>query len=246
MKTTTEIRKILDPEGRIDAHLESINSIIQARDVDGKFHPSSFGGCRRKLSYAYVCQEPMHRIDPKLRRIFQHGHAIHDMLQGWMTKVYNGAVDDDAYAFTFADEVRITDTELAQKYNIAGSADGLITITENKTGEVIRLIYEAKSASASSWTLGSPMKKHVVQASVYAFCLDATHIVFDYYNKDKDAHKYFVVERDADAWRAITDTLDDVVAKINEGELMPAEGSTWECRSCGYYHVCQPELQRED
>lgn len=240
-----DIPKALSPEERIHAYLEQMNSVIQPRDVDGKFHPSSFGGCRRKLSYAYACTEPMHRIDPRLRRTFQHGHAIHDMLQSWMRDVYNAkyAQDDTFYAFTFDDEVKITPTELAQRYNIAGSADGLITLTDEGTGEQARVIYEAKSASSSSWTLGSPMKKHVMQASVYAFCLDATHILFDYYNKDKDAHKYFIVERDEQAWEEVKATLDAVVAQMDAGEMMPAEGSSWDCRSCGYYHVCQPELQ---
>lgn len=237
---TTQIQAILAPERRIDEHLDSINAIIQPRDVDGKFHPSSFGGCRRKLSYAYACEEPMHRINPKLRRTFSHGHAIHEMLQGWMGEVYNGTIDD--YNVTFEDEVKITDTELAKRYNIAGSADGLITLTHRETGEVTRVIYEAKSASESSWSGSTPMKKHVIQASVYALCLDASHILFDYYNKDKDTHKYPLVERDDSAWESIASTLDEVVSKFNQGELMPAEGSSWDCRSCGYYHTCQPEL----
>lgn len=239
---TIDIQKVLSPESRIEDYLDAYNNVIQPRDVDGKFHPSSFGGCRRKLSYAYACTEPMHRIDPRLRRTFQHGHAIHDMLQTWMRDVYNGTLDS-FYEVTFTDEVKITGTELAKQFNIAGSADGLITLKNLDTKETARVIYEAKSASNSSWSLSSPMKKHVMQASVYAFCLDATHLMFDYYNKDKDAHKYFIVERDEEAWEEVKRTLTDVIEQMDKGELMPAEGSSWDCRSCGYYHICQPELE---
>ena len=232
---------LLNPIGRINHLLDGRDSIVQDRDIDGKFHPSSFGGCARKLSYAWLKETPSHRIGNSLRRTFAHGHAIHDMLQRWMSEVYNGEIED--YWCTFTAELPITDTDLAQKYNIAGSADGLITLTRGE--EEIRVIYEAKSASVSSWSnVGSPMPKHIEQANVYAACLEASAVLFDYYNKNTDKHKYFLIPYDPELWAGTASMLTAVTERIEGGELMPREYSSFECRSCGYYGICEPELNR--
>ena len=236
-----ELFALLNPTIRINNLLEERDSIIQPRDIDGKFHPSSFGGCARKLSYAWLKETPSHRIGNSLRRVFSHGHAIHDMLQGWMSEAYNG--DIEGYTCTFEAELSITGTDLAKAYNIAGSADGLIVLT--RENESIRVIYEAKSASVSSWSgVGSPMPKHIEQANVYAACLGASAILFDYYNKNTDKHKYFLVEFNQELWESTASMLDKVRSQIELGELMPREYSSFECRSCGYYSICQPELNR--
>lgn len=237
---TNQLLELLNPSDRVDAiHVER-NSVVQDRDVDGMFHPSSIGGCRRRLSYALVRETPKHRIPTKLRRTFQHGHSIHNMLQSWMHQAYNADIGE--YACLFEDEVSITSTPIALSHNIAGSADGLITLTRGE--DVIRVVYEAKSASNSSWSgVGSPMPKHVTQANIYATCLDASHILFDYYNKDKDVHKYFLIERDEGKWNDTVNELNSVIEKLNDGELMDRESNTFECQTCQYYHVCQPELE---
>ena len=237
---TNQLLELLDPSGRVDAVHETRNTIVQDRDIDGMFHPSSVGGCRRRLSYALVRELPKHRIPTKLRRTFQHGHSIHEMLQSWMHTAFNADIGE--YVCSFKDEVSITGTSCALEHNIAGSADGLITLTRGD--DVIRVVYEAKSASNSSWSgVGSPMPKHITQANIYATCLEASHILFDYYNKDKDVHKYFLVERDEDKWISTVGEFNAVLSRLNEGELMDREPNSFECRTCQYYHVCQPELQ---
>lgn len=237
---SNELFNLLDLNRRVDALHSQKNEVIQARDVDGKFHPSGIGGCKRKLSYAFLQQEPKKRIPPKLHRTFEHGHKIHDMLQGWLRKILNG--DIEGYVSTFLDEVSINETDLAKKHNIAGSADGLIVL--RKEDEEVRVIYEAKSASESSWSrVSSPMSKHIVQANIYAACLNAEYILFDYYNKDKDVHKYFIVPFSEESWLEVTDTLSSVVESLNQGELLDREANSFECKTCGYYYDCQPELE---
>ena len=236
---TSQLLELLDPSGRVDAVHETRNTVVQDRDIDGMFHPSSVGGCRRRLSYALVREMPKHRIPTKLRRTFQHGHSIHVMLQSWMHTAFNADIGE--YTCSFRDEVSINRTFLAKKHNIAGSADGLIELIRGD--EVIRIVYEAKSASHSSWSgVGSPMPKHITQANMYATCLEASHILFDYYNKDKDVHKYFLVEQNEAKWLETVDELTAVVDRLNEGELMDREANSFECRTCQYYHVCTPEL----
>ena len=231
---------LLDLDNRVNKlHLDK-NLVTQARDVDGKFHPSGTGGCKRKLSYAFVRQEPNKRIPAKLHRTFEHGHKIHDMLQGWLTKIFNGDIEE--YVSTFEDEVSITNTDLAVENNIAGSADGLIILKKGE--EEIRVVYEAKSASESSWSrVSSRMAKHVVQANIYAACLKAEHILFDYYNKDKDVHKYFIVPFSEESWIDVKNTLHSVIERLNEGALLEREANSFECKTCQYYYDCQPELE---
>ena len=237
---SNKLFNLLDLSARVDQlHLDK-NDQVQDRDVDGKFHPSGIGGCKRKLSYAFVRQEPRKRIPAKLHRTFEHGHKIHDMLQGWLHKIFNA--DISGYTSTFEDEVSITGTDLAIEHNIAGSADGLIVL--KKDDEEIRIIYEAKSASESSWSrVSSPMAKHVTQANIYAACLNAEYILFDYYNKDKDIHKYFIVPFSQEEWVNVTKTLSSVIDRLNEGELLDREANSFECKTCGYYYDCQPELE---
>lgn len=239
-----DLFQLLDPVKRINDLLDQQDNIVQARDVDGKYHPSGISGCARKLSYAWLKEKPQHRIGNALRRTFAHGHAIHDMLQAWMSKVYNGELD--GYWTTFTAELPIGDTEYAQQYNIAGSTDGLITLTcEGR--ETIKVIYEAKSASVSSWGgVSSPMPKHIEQANIYAACLGASAVLFDYYNKNTDKHKYFIVPFSQELWDQTTEKLTEVTEKITQGELMPREYSSFECRSCGYYYTCKPELHTND
>lgn len=239
-----QIHALLDPDGRVAHHLAQQNERISSRDIDCMFHPSSFGGCARRLSYAFMGMIPTHRIDPKLRRTFSHGHAIHEMLQAAMGDIYNGLLSGTkGYHATFTPEVSITDRDLAKEWHIAGSADGVITIETDDYEEVARVIYEAKSASESSWSgTGKPQPKHLMQATVYAKCLGADAILFEYYNKDKDVSKYFLVPPDEASWEAVKSTLTEVIARANKGELMPGEHS-YECRTCPYYTECKPELR---
>jgi CRISPR/Cas system-associated exonuclease Cas4 (RecB family) len=238
---TNEIENYLDIGNRVDALLDRRNGHISPRDIDGKFHPSALGGCARKLWYAFTMTEPQHRIAPKLRRTFDHGHAVHDWQQRELREVLN--VDDVDCTLSFDTEVSITDTPFAHEWNIAGSADGLICVRSKRTGEEARVIYELKTMAKSSWlTLSKPLEKHIMQASVYAEALGASHIVFQYYCKDADVSKYFYVEKRAEDVMDVCDTLQLVLNTLSDGTSPARVSSRWECQSCQYYYTCQPEL----
>ena len=237
---TQEIEKCLALSDRVDALLEKRNEKISPRDVDGKFHPSALGGCTRKLWYAFVMTPPQHRIPPKLRRTFDHGHAVHDWQQRELREALN--VTDADCTLTFETEVSITDTPFACEWNIAGSADGLITITTND-GKSARVVYELKTMASKSWlSLSRPLEKHIMQASVYAEALGASHIVFQYYCKDADVSKYFYVPKRAEDVTDVCETLQLVLDTLSDGSSPPRAASRWDCQSCQYYYTCQPEL----
>jgi CRISPR/Cas system-associated exonuclease Cas4 (RecB family) len=237
---TQDVQRLLRIEERVDAQLEARNAVVSPRDIDGKFHPSALGGCARKLWYAFTMTPPQHRIPAKTRRVFDHGHAVHDWQQRELREALN--VTDADVRITFDDEVRITDTDFARTWNIAGSADGLITLTAGDR-EPVRVIYELKTMAKASWTtLSRPLEKHVLQASVYAEALGATHIVFQYYCKDADVSKFFYVEKRQEDVDAVCETLTMVLDTLSAGTSPARVSSRWECQSCQYYYTCQPEL----
>lgn len=239
----TTFTSIFALHGAREKLLESKNQVVQKRDVDGMFHPSSFGYCARRLSYALIMQTPEHRISTKLRRIFAHGHAIHNMLQSWLTATCKDVISEmhDMYEIDVALEVSIRGTPVAEAHNMTGNADGLITVTHKETGEVTRIIYEAKSASSKSWDATSaPKPEHILQTAAYAKCLDAQYIIFEYYNKDQEQSKFFYRDYDEADWKSVESLLNKVMDFASRGELLPREGTWYECEGCPYYTECDP------
>lgn len=251
------IREFLPIESLYEEHQLAKNDRVQARDTDGAFHPSQMGSCTRKLWYAACMMPPKHRIDSKLRCTFEHGHAVHDWQQGDLGKLLNELslrnVDLDGENGTRFDvefEVPLTDAAysngVAEDLNIRGSADGLIVVQDDHN-EYMRVIYELKTMADASWQkLTKPQAKHVAQATIYARCLDADVILFQYYNKNSDVSKFFYVEPDEGAWQNACNQVDTVRRALDTGKEVAAEYSMWECKSCGYYYDCKPELRHGD
>jgi CRISPR/Cas system-associated exonuclease Cas4 (RecB family) len=256
-----ECKNLLPIEELYEAHLLKKNEVKQDRDTDGAFHPSQMGGCTRKLWYAACMFEPRHRIDAKLRNTFNHGHAVHDWQQAELADLLenlNAREGGPRYSAKF--EVSLSDKDvcepaelqelesdtfqgltLAEDLNIKGRADGLIVITDTD-GTEFRVIYELKTMADASWKkLTKPMVKHVAQTSIYAECLGATAVLFQYYNKNADTSKWFWSVPDEGAWEAVLGQIKTVRAALSAGTDVPANYSMWECKSCGYYHDCKPE-----
>ena len=259
-----DIKALLPIEELYENHLLAKNNIKQARDTDGAFHPSQMGGCTRKLWYAACMFQPRHRIDAKLRCTFNHGHAVHDWQQselGLLLANLNDNREGITYSAKFEvslndeDEARPFTTSYddlegensctyAEEFNIAGSADGLITIADANSHVFgpKRIIYELKTMADASWKkLTKPQVKHISQATIYANCLDADVILFQYYNKNADVSKWFWVAPDEDSWQRAISQIETVRVALSDGTEVPAEFSMWECKSCGYYSDCRPE-----
>ena len=220
-------------EETLDRYLLSLNENISRRDTDGLFHPSMLGGCTRKLLYHYLSEPPQHNVDTRLRRCFDHGHAIHDMLQRFLVQAFR------ARGVRVETEVSINDTELARKYELAGSADAVIYLDSGP------VIYEAKSISTDGWNALSrtPLIKHRAQANIYAMCFGATQIVFEYFDKGRDTSKFLYMKPDEELWRGSVEQIERVRTNAYSAdafEIIPAEGSSYECRSCQFQSICSP------
>ena len=256
MSRVNELKECLPIESIYRDHQLSKNSIIQDRDTDGMFHPSQMGGCTRKLWYAACMMPPKHRIDPKLRCTFEHGHAVHDWQQAELGKLFKTLSKDNVekwgaggLRFDTEFEVSLSDpahaNNLAYELNLAGRADGLIIIQDD-CNENMRVIYELKTMADASWQkLTKPQVKHIAQATIYAKCLNADVILFQYYNKNSDISKWFYVDPNESAWQGACNQVTDVRSALDSGVEVEAEYSMWECKSCGYYYDCKPELREQ-
>lgn len=250
MSKIDELKRYLPIEDMYEQHLLAKNNVAQARDTDGMFHPSQMGGCTRKLWYAACMMPPKHRIDSKLRCTFGHGHAVHDWQQSELGQMLESISGQGSVNFDAIFEVSLSDptygNSVAQGLNIAGRADGLFVV-HDEHGERMRVIYELKTMADASWQkLTKPQAKHISQATIYSKCFGADVIVFQYYNKNSDVSKFFYVEPNEAAWSAVLEQVATVRDALDTGTEVPAEYSMWECKSCGYYYDCKPELRQGD
>lgn len=240
MNPSERAKQLLNLDGRFDKLDEDKNLIVQYRDIDGCIHPSGLGGCTRKIWYALLMEEPVHSVAVKLRRTFEHGTAVHEWIQSKLEKIF-----EDSPHIRIEIEKKIGDTEIALKYRIAGSVDAFITVIDPTTGEELRIVYEIKTINNDGWDkLKEPQAKHIQQTNVYAKCLNASVIIFDYYNKDSDLHKRFYIEPKDTIWATIVMAIDNIFDLMRKGKEPSRNGTSWECRSCSYYHTCRPELHR--
>ena len=162
------------------------------------------------------------------------------MLRARLERTLTYRFADSEYSYSLVVEQSINDTDLAQEYEMAGSADGLITLT--KPDEVIKIIYEAKSISKKGWEkLTSPLAKHRMQASIYCEALGASHILFEYFCKDNAASKWFLIEKDETALDTALVAINKVRKATTNLTLVDREGSHYECSECQYLEICQPE-----
>jgi|GEM_PF-2759519 len=232
---------------KIESYLEDLNleqhpkrlGVFSASDLGNKTGRSLCGkypiGCARLLYYRYVGVEPRDSIPPRLRRIFDTGHKIHDQLQGYLHKVASESKQE-----SFADEVKFDETksQLADEYDIVSTADGVWEIEAPD----IDLCYglEIKSMNGDLFKkLNGPERYHVVQSHVYMACLDLPFMVILYYNKNDSSMAEFVVRFEYDIWHAITEKI-NYVRKCAVEEEEPEQEIGFHCRTCRYSYICKP------
>lgn len=133
----------------IDEHIEALE---EPREPDGKWHPSSYWGCDRKVIYEVRGVEQTNPADVVSKRRFRIGHILHEFVQG---------------ALLSAPELVEVYPEftLESKLEEAGHGDALIHYVN---GDVdIWFVLEAKSSRKSSFKFGLK-EDHAKQGSSYA------------------------------------------------------------------------------
>lgn len=187
----------------------------------GHYHPSSVKGCKRAMYYDRVGEEPESRVDAKLRMIFDMGHALHDMIQGYLRN-HPG----------FEDEVTCEFPDL----HLYGHCDGIFTKED--------WVLEIKTVGESVYkTLVQPKIEHIWQIHCYMFCLDIPRTQLLYVNRATGATRLFKVAFSNEIWEEVAAVIGYVESCVESGEPPPQEVNKWACRSCKFYHVCEPKFE---
>lgn len=121
-----------------------------------RFHPSSLGDSCWRRCYFKLNHYPTPPISIDLQKIFDTGHAIHSMMEGWI----RGA------GILLANELPLVDRE----HHIKGRLDNLVLIDD------MVFVVEGKSIKSSKLEdvieLDEPQNDHRVQLNLYIYMLN--------------------------------------------------------------------------
>jgi hypothetical protein len=172
--------------------IQAIDQFLEERPKKPRrrkcFHPSSLHKSAKYLYHAYLNGDNTEDFEPRVKRIFDTGHA----LQGILDEYLRGA------GVLVDTEVAAEDPEL----EIMGHADGIIKLGKLKG------VLEVKTMNISNFsTAYEPRDEHLIQINTYMHCLDTPRGALLYWCKDDCRLKEFFVKLD----QAI---LDPVFEKI--------------------------------
>ena len=133
----------------VDAY---IASVTEAREPDGKWHPSSMFGCVRQAIY-HVRGTPITEDTDKItKRRFYIGHRLHEAVQ----RALEGAAGVEECYSEFEIDV--------ESANVVGHGDTLVKLKDGRW-----ILVEVKSIKKMGMKFGLPKPDHVSQVKVYAW-----------------------------------------------------------------------------
>lgn len=191
-----------------------------------RFKPSGISGCRRKLFYEFILAEKdPGGIAAKTMRIFDMGHAVHDILQKQLLAcgVIEKPEDIEVEFFT-------------KKGRIKGFIDAIITIK----GE--RYILEIKSINTKGFDgLKGPKEDHIDQANVYMKVMKISKAIILYYDKNTSRTKEFYIEMDIEVILSLKQRMDYVKQCVETGAVpkrISKDPKSYFCMFCDYKKAC--------
>lgn len=244
----------------LDEHEERNNADI---------HASTIHRCMKYIWYScndYVF-EAKRNISPESRLIFDHGHALHHMLQTYGKKgAWGSPLDYQPEAIILPNEQEAIEKRAhilpeAIKYRIRSSVDAVlwkyIVPDIRGIGDVsIRLIHEYKSIGPGKpkkdgglyggfADLKGPKLEHKQQAMIYSHVFNVPIVVFIYYNKGNDQLIDFPVPYESLTWNYVRSRIDKILAYVEDKTPPPWEYTSAimnpsECTNCDYLHICKP------
>jgi len=200
---------------------EDMNKQPWTRKV-GHYHPSSVKGCARSMYYDRIGETPVPCVAPKLRMLFDLGHAAHGMIED-VLKEYPD----------FESEVPVKFEPL----NIYGHCDGVFGKED--------WVLEIKTIGDASFkTLTKPKVEHLWQIHCYMFALDIPRCQLIYVNRNNGHTRLFRVLFENDIWDQVAAKISSVEACVESGEPPPQEVNWFMCSSCKFKKTCNPDLNR--
>lgn len=211
----------VDTKIAMEGYLWGLNSKPNGRATKC-IHPSEISttDCDRVIAYGLLGEEERESIDPKLRRIFDVGHAFHDIIQAAL----KWAIPE------FEAEVPVRHRDL----KIRGHCDGKVT---KERGVEIKSI-----GSKGFEKLTSAKADHKKQATVYGAILDFTDIDYIYANKETGDLGVYATPMDRDLWHKTATRAARIITQVDAGELPEQIDKDYTCEKCKYAWTCKPKL----
>jgi CRISPR/Cas system-associated exonuclease Cas4 (RecB family) len=206
---------------RVESHLWDLNNRPSGR-IKKVIHPSSFSTskCDRQIGYDLLGTEQHENIDPRLRRIFDTGHALHDIVQRALEMAVEG----------FEPEVRVID----EKLKISGHCDGRLSPTDG---------LEIKSIGSKGFAnLQKAKPEHEIQATLYGAILGFERIHYVYVNKETGDIAAYTVPVSRKIWHKHAARAANINKTIDAGDMPPPIDKDYVCRRCSYAWICKPEM----
>lgn len=132
--------------------------LLQIEDDEDRGHdyisPSGIHTCPRAQMYRILGERREQNISPRLRRIFDVGHHVHAMIQGYLTREGVLLIDE---APVYSDRLKVT-----------GHADGILRLENKGLG-----VLEIKTINSDGFKkLIDAKDEHKLQANLYVLCLE--------------------------------------------------------------------------
>lgn len=226
---------------------------------DSDIHPSQINKCLKFLWHS--CNGDVGQmeefIEPKLRMIFDIGHAWHDTIQRYGKRGAFSAPEFYRCEVPFDPDQEtspgIPTFPVAKEFWLRGSADAIIDRYELRAvpglGDVnIRVLHEYKTINSSGFTkLTRPKPEHKWQATIYSAVFNVPIVVYLYTNKDNCDITDYPVAFDHSIWSEVMKKARRVQELINVGQAPAWEETSAilkpsECMSCGFRRVCNPPV----
>lgn len=202
-------------------------------------HPSQIGhDCMRKIYYDMIGAPGQERVEPRIRLIFDLGHAVHHMFQ---TYGLNGA-----WGPRYKHEVEISAKyqQLAEALMLEGHADAenILVIDDIPNAPIyeVGIVHEYKTMKSEQFAkLTSPKPEHKKQATIYSAALNRPVVVYLYLNKNDSNLADFPIQFDPVLWQSLENKARTLVGHYERQEAPPGEVG-YHCRECAYVYICDP------
>lgn len=202
-------------------------------------HPSQLPHpCLLKVYNEMMGKEAKEKLEARTMLIFDMGHAVHDMLQGY------GRMG--AWGPVYTDEARLTAElqEFSEELMIEGHADAenILTIDDipdSPYAYEVGLIHEYKTINSNGFEkLTRPKPEHKVQAMVYSACLNRPIVVYLYMNKNDSNLSDYPVAFDPEMWANIEGKA-RLLKKHFVEQTPPPATTGFHCQQCAYVYDCK-------
>jgi hypothetical protein len=182
--------------------IKTIDNYLQATQREKRqthcFHPSSLHRSAKELYHLYLNGDDQREFEPRILRIFDNGHAVHDRLQRYLK---------DAGVLKQI-EVPVESTE----YEIQGHTDGIIEINGMEG------VLEIKSMNQNQfYSAYEPKTDHLIQINIYMYCIGIPRGCLLYECKDNQELKEFYVKQDNSILDPIFEKIKYVQECLREG-----------------------------